>query len=141
MRGKTVWGIAICLMTPLYIGCAAAPGVIRGQSPTAGPDPAATAAVQPNSAPAAAGAPAPGSCPEGAYGADGYGGGGGLCLPRHALCYHYKGAENDCCLPGTCFSECKRWGPPVYPTNPSAAAVVQYPYYVCKGPDDFFLQK
>jgi hypothetical protein len=134
MNRKLVFGLAICLACPLFAGCAAAPGVVRGQSP-----------------PAACG---PGCGPgcDNAYSCE-----GGGCLPRHEFFHHYIGPENGSCLEGSCLGGCcllrngncicgcagmpsclTNRGPLVYPQNPSPAALVQYPYYMCKGPDDFF---
>ena len=43
--------------------------------------------------------------------------------PTHHLWYKYNHPQNL-----------------VYPQDNTPAAVVQYPYYTCKGPDDFFRQ-
>jgi hypothetical protein len=130
MNGKLVCGLAICLVSPLFAGCAAAPGVVRAQSPPA--------------------ACAPGGCDDGCA---------PNCLPHHEFFYHYVGPEKGCCLEGSCLAGCcllkngcccmqpccaalpdclTNRGPLVYPQNPSPGALVQYPYYMCKGPDDFF---
>jgi len=79
-----------------------------------------------------------GGCPDGACDDEN-------CLPKHRLWYHYCPPENAC---GT---DCNCWDPRycfagslghqqplVYPQNPTPGAIVQYPYYTCKGPDDFF---
>jgi len=59
----------------------------------------------------------------------------------------------DNCPPGYGGHRCDEWQPThhlwykynqpqglVYPPDNTPAAVVQYPYYTCKGPDDFFLK-
>ncbi len=128
MNRKLLFGLAICLACPLFAGCATAPGVVRGQSP---------AACGPNGC--------DNSCDN------------GCCLPRHEYFQHYIGPEQGSCLEGSCLSGCcllkngccvcgcaglpdclTNRGPLVYPQNPSPGALVQYPYYMCKGPDDFF---
>jgi hypothetical protein len=137
MNAKLLWGLAICVIVPLCAGCANAPGVVRAQSP----------AVADGSCPGGCG---PNACGDGCSGS---------CLPHHEFFYHYTGPEKGCCLDGCClggccclrngccclkpYSDClpdclTNRGPLVYPTNPSPGALVQYPYYCCKGPDDFF---
>ena len=128
MYRKLVFGLAICLACPLFAGCAGAPGVVRGQSPAAcGPSGCDN------------------SCDNGS------------CLPHHEFFYHYVGPEKGSCLEESCLGGCcllkngccvcgcaglpgclTDRGPLVYPQNPSPGALVQYPYYMCKGPDDFF---
>jgi hypothetical protein len=158
MSGKLVWGLAICLVAPLFAGCATSPGVVRAQSPSNPPGGNPQAAFAPGDAPSAAVAAGPGACAPNACADDGC----GNCLPRHQFFYHYTGPEKGCCLEGSCLAGCcclrhgccllapysdclpdclTNRGPLVYPTNPSPGALVQYPYYCCKGPDDFFLQK
>lgn len=131
MNRKVLFGLAICVACPLLAGCATAPGVVRAQSP-----------------PAACG---PNGC-DNSYSCD-----NGGCLPRHEYFYHYIGPEKGSCLEGSCLAGCcllkngccvcgcaglpdclTNRGPLVYPQNPSPAALIQYPYYMCKGPDDFF---
>ncbi len=148
MNAKLLAGLAICLVGPLCAGCATGPGVIRGQSPASAPP---SAAVMPaNGVPM--GAPAVGpecACNDGSCSNCG--------LPKHFLFTHYVGPEKGCCLDGCgccgccclkngcCLSmlpDClTNRGPLVYPQNPTPGAIVQYPYYICKGPDDFFYQK
>ncbi len=138
-KGKWVLGIAVCITAPLFAGCATAPGVVRGQSPMPGDmQPAVTQASLDG---------CPGGCPDGAC--DNCDCRGGCCLPKHALWYHYTGPVRTCCLDGCCCGRCclgslvnyglGHDGPLVYPPNPTPGALVQYPYYICKGPDDFFL--
>jgi len=133
MRIKAVWGVAVCLIAPICAGCAVSPDVIRGQSPVGSADrPAVQQAVGSIDGGSAAPAPQattgdPGVCPECGCrdGSCGH-----HCIPRHALWYHYCPPQtSNCCLNTQQLS---------YPANPTPGAVVQYPYYTCKGPDDFF---
>jgi hypothetical protein len=158
MNGKLIWGLAICLVGPLCAGCATTPGVIRGQSPADRPA-ASAAAPPPASSIPVSNAGGPNACQQ-CGGTDGDC--SPNCLPHHSFYYHYTGPEKGCCLEGSCLSGCcclrngccclqpysdclpdclTNRGPLVYPQNPSPGAIVQYPYYCCKGPDDFFLQK
>jgi hypothetical protein len=144
MNRLLLCGLALCLVVPICVGCAASPGLVRAQSPTNGSE-----------QPAAAGAPQSqvvtagfegGGCPDGACGeCDGEGHSclGHCCLPKHALWYHYCPPDKDCgcCCCQDCCLNPNAGGPLVYPQNPSPGAIVQYPYYICKGPDDFFHQK
>ncbi|MGE3316107.1 MAG: hypothetical protein AB7O26_13410 [Planctomycetaceae bacterium] len=128
MNAKKAWGIALCLIAPLCIGCAGSnPGVVRGQSP-AGPQPNFGARVIERTHHATYdpgmtthGGPFVPSgmedCPPDA--------GHDLSQwqPTHHLWYKYNHPRNL-----------------VYPQDNTPAAVVQYPYYTCKGPDDFFRQ-
>jgi hypothetical protein len=159
MNQKLLWGLAICLASPLFVGCATTPGVVRAQSPANGPLVSSDASVQgypANGAPVAGDAACPQGCPPNGCN-DGACAPG--CLPHHEFFYHYVGPEKGCCLEGSCLAGCcllrngccclqpccaalPDWitnrGPLVYPQNPSPGALIQYPYYVCKGPDDFF---
>jgi hypothetical protein len=157
MDWKLDWRLAVCLLGPLCAGCAASQDVVRGQSPGMMPQQAMMQPVmmqspmgqpamgqpsmgqpamgQPSMVYNAAydqcegGMPCDGPCPE-------CGCTDGTCchccclhnLPQHRLYHHY-------CDPHA------RPEKLVYPPNPTPGAVVQYPYYICKGPDDFFLQK
>jgi hypothetical protein len=139
MVAKQFWGIAILLVGPLCAGCATNSDVIRAQSP-AGPESAmAYQQGAPMQGPMMQGGPMQagpmqpggeygGACPE--CGCQDGTCGHRCCLPRHHLWSHY-------CPPQNCLHP----DPLVYPPNPTPGAVVQYPYYTCKGPDDFFLQK
>jgi len=160
MNGKLVWGLAICLVGPLCAGCATTPGVVRAQSPANGDQLAVSSQALPSgsSAPVSAAA-APGAFQQCA-GSDANC--SPSCLPHHEFFYHYTGPEKGCCLEGSCLAGCcclrngccclqpysdclpdclTNRGPLVYPQNPTTGTIVQYPYYCCKGPDDFFLQK
>jgi hypothetical protein len=159
MNRKLLWGLAICLVGPRCAGCATAPGVVRAQSPSNAPGANSEAALATGNAPAACDPSNPGACPANACADQGA---GCKLLPHHEFFYHYTGPEKGCCLEGTCLAGCcclrhgccllepysdvlpdclTNRGPLVYPTNPTPGAIVQYPYYCCKGPDDFFLQK
>ena len=155
MNGKLLWGLVLCLAGPLCAGCSTAPGVVRGQSPSNAPNASAI------SASSVEGAAADPSCRNGACsqcgGTDAAC--GNHCLPQHEYFYHYTGPDKGCCLENSCLAGCcclhngccalapysdylpdclTNRGPLVYPTNPSPGALIQYPYYCCKGPDDFF---
>ena len=127
---RLTWGLAVCLAVPLCAGCAADQNVFRGQAPAAvappsGPMPPAGAQVAP-------GPVDPAACPQ--AGCDDGACHDGHCLPRHYYTSCYDAPYcNNCC--------CDNQGPMVYPPNPTPGAVVQYPYYICKGPDDFFHQQ
>ena len=132
MSAKTAWGIGLCLLAPLCIGCTSTPGVVRGQSPAISPvrDSASRLASHhdahcdyqrdPNymvhgGPPIGPGNPAgPDQCDDRRP---------NEWQPTHNLWYKYNHPRNL-----------------VYPPDNTPAAVVQYPYYTCKGPDDFCLK-
>ncbi len=102
---------------------------VRGQNPLLdGPQTAwADAAAHPHASDGSAGTCPNGycgnGCPDGwcdpcTAGCRGYG-----WRPHHHHTFRYRQPRNL-----------------VYPPNPTPAAIVQYPYYTVKGPDDFFLQ-
>ncbi len=144
MNGKFVLGLSLGLLGLVCAGCASDPGVIRAQAP--GPDGAMAAGPAPNGA--VYGTPQ-NPCPE-------CGSTDGTCYhcclgnyqPHHRYWSHYTPPDAaNCCLDGAgccCLhspfpcSTCGDHGPLVYPQNPTPGAIVQYPYYTCKGPDDFF---
>lgn len=123
---RTSWGVALCFLAPMCIGCTSAPGVVRGQSPSARDSMVHQAGhhadyvLDQNSEVHGGPYIGPGeSCPPG-------GGGRSNChewQPTHNLWYQYNQPRDL-----------------VYPAENTPAAVVQYPYYTCKGPDDFFLK-
>ena len=87
----------------------------------------------------------PAYCPPG-YGQGGYGQ-GGYCPPGGACPPGHHGYGMGWCMPGnTNTYSVKDPGCPVYPpgTGPALTgpgtpgAMIQYPYYTTKGPDDFF---
>jgi len=158
MRKTCLQAIAASLLLPVIAGCysgpgvahysATAPGVVRGQSPdeaAAFVEGARAGTIQGQPAsfgPAAPVGPPPGQyvdahgdplrpgfngygapCPPGAFGPGCYGEDCGLpyCAPRqwHRFSYHVPAGLS-------------------YPPANSMPAVVQYPYYVHKGPDCFF---
>lgn len=149
MNPKFAWGIAVCLILPLAAGCTATEsGVIRGQSPA--PAGGAYCGPVPHGQFVDVTCPScdSGQCPIHAGGGfvhphAGYGSGhphhfhghrGGFFAshlrglgtgwyPTHYHGYHYD-EEDEL----------------VYPPQNQPAAVVQYPYYTLKGPDDFFLR-
>jgi hypothetical protein len=136
MNGKLLLGLCLGLIGLASAGCSSNPGVVRAQAP-GGPAPA--------TGPAPANGPAYGTpqnpCPE-------CGSTDGSCLhcclgnyePHHRFWSHYTPPDAGCCClhsPFPC-STCGDHGPLVYPPNPTPGAIVQYPYYTCKGPDDFF---
>jgi hypothetical protein len=128
---RLAWGLAVCLAVPLCAGCAADQNVVRGQAPPA------VVTAPTNGVPAAGAQVAPGSvdsaaCPQGACDGGACNDGYCHCSPRH---YYTSCYDAPYCNNGLCNE-----GPLVYPPNPTPGAVVQYPYYICKGPDDFFHQ-
>ncbi len=113
--------LAAIALLPLFAGCCSQSGQIaRGQAPPAGPAPAAVANEQ-----AASGQTGEEFCYDGDPECDDMQGMNGCPYCRGRGCqncwvpYH---VPHDFVFPQA--------GPP---------AVVQYPYYVCKGPDCFFL--
>jgi hypothetical protein len=137
MSGKILLGLSLGLIGLASAGCSSAPGIVRAQSPGT---PDAVMAAGPGTAPV--GTPA-NPCPQ-------CGCTDGTCShclghnPHHRFWAHYAGPDAangcGCCSlhsPFPC-STCGDHGPLVYPPNPTPGAIVQYPYYTCKGPDDFF---
>jgi hypothetical protein len=122
---KLAWGLAVCLAVPLCAGCAADQNVVRGQAPA----PAMTAAP-PAGAQVGPGAVDPAGCPGGCD--------NGTCDPHHCSPRHFYTSCYDAPYCNNCCLDHDGSGPMVYPPNPTPGAVVQYPYYMCKGPDDFF---
>jgi hypothetical protein len=142
MNGKIVLGLTLGMLGLACAGCASDPGIVRAQAP--GPDGAMAAAPAPNGV--VYGTPQ-NPCPE-------CGSTDGTCLhcclggclanyqPHHRYWSHYcppdagtcRLGSNGYCLPSVACDH----GPLVYPPNPTPGAIVQYPYYTCKGPDDFF---
>jgi len=128
MNGKLFLGLTLGLIGLASAGCSSAPGIVRAQAPPDGvicgtPD-----------------HPCPecgcidGSCLHCCL--------GGSIDPHHRFWAHYSPPDKSC---GCCclhsWPPCSTWadrGPMVYPPNPTPGAIVQYPYYTCKGPDDFF---
>lgn len=131
MNAKLIWGLAICLAGPICMGCAGSPGVIRGQSPAGGSDTSpsirqASYESHVHSAPMEGDVCPECGCRDGSC---------GHCHPKHRFWYHYSPpGSGRCCLSSMC--PCR--DPLVYPSNPTPGALVQYPYYTVKGPDDFF---
>jgi hypothetical protein len=135
MNAKLFLGLTLGLIGLVAAGCGSAPGIIRGQSPAA---PGGVVASTPDH-----------PCPE-CGSTDGSCSGGCSHSPHHRVWSHYTPPDAaNCCLPdggcGCCCLHspfpCSTWGdrgPLVYPANPTPGAIVQYPYYTCKGPDDFF---
>jgi hypothetical protein len=137
MNAKLFLGLTLGLIGLTSAGCTSDPGIVRAQAPAA---PAAPDA-------ACYGTPA-NPCPQ-------CGCIDGSCIhclaldPHHRFWSHYTppDAPNGCLDTGCgccCLHSpfpCSTWGdrgPLVYPPNPTPGALVQYPYYTCKGPDDFF---
>ena len=137
MNAKIAWGISMFVFLPMVTGCMQSAGVVRGQSPgyqaeyTAQPIQAVnhTSYVGHqayHSCPTCQGGfPATGSLPFQhvlSHGTNGVGAGHGH-HPTHYNWFSYEQPRNL-----------------VYPPANQPAAVIQYPYYTVKGPDDFFLQ-
>jgi hypothetical protein len=122
---RLAWGLAVCLAVPLCVGCAADQNVFRGQAPPAVVT-APTNGVPPAAVQTAPGTVDPAACPQ-----DGCDDGHGHCWNCDCQPRHYY---------TSCYEAPNCNGPLVYPPNPTPGAVVQYPYYICKGPDDFFHQ-
>jgi hypothetical protein len=145
MNGKLFFGLALGLIGLASAGCSSAPGVVRAQSPdgmvVAGPGtpPAAGVAIGTPDHPCPQCGCTDGSCSHCA-----------IYNPHHRFWSHYTPPDKaTCCLDGCgccclghgCLPDCSLCGdhgPLVYPPNPTPGAIVQYPYYTCKGPDDFF---
>lgn len=144
MSGSKAWGLAACLLLPLGIGCTHSQGLVRGQSPSAVPVSQAAQPVQPVSNYGLA--KTSGAAHSGAYAGSHYA--TGHC----SACGSNNCEQGRCQSCGHCNQSCD-WYPThyhfyhydvpdedelVYPPALTPAAVVQYPYYTCKGPDDFF---
>jgi hypothetical protein len=119
MNGKLYLGFCLGLIGLASAGCSSAPGIVRAQAP-----PEQVAAAAPIGTPA-------NPCPE-------CGCTDGSCShccgdPHHRFWAHYCPPDAARCSLHGCDH-----GPLVYPPNPTPGAIVQYPYYTCKGPDDFF---
>jgi hypothetical protein len=128
MNGKLVLGLCLGVIGLASAGCSSTPGIVRAQAPPEG---------------AVMGTPDH-PCPE-------CGSTDGTCShcciynPHHRFWSHYTPPDaaqchiDHCggCKLGPCSTYCDH-GPLVYPPNPTPGAIVQYPYYTCKGPDDFF---
>jgi hypothetical protein len=140
MNGRILAGLTLGLIGLASAGCATDTGIVRAQAPGDG---------------APAGAPAQGvvygtpqnPCPQ-------CGSTDGTCShcclglgyePHHRVWSHYTPPD----APTSCLDGCGcchlgvptpfgDHGPLVYPPNPTPGAIVQYPNYTCKGPDDFF---
>lgn len=145
---KLAWALAAALAAPLFVGCSAAPSTYRGQSPAAPGGAIEQTSWYDSTCPncqsgqcdghhfhlgglfgAGPVGPPPG-CEPPAGGRRGVhhmlgigpGGIGGGWYPTHHHTFDYEPPEDL-----------------VYPPQNQPAAVVQYPYYTLKGPDDFFL--
>ena len=128
-----------CLVLWLCIGCTTRQGMVRGQSPPQAGEPGAPSMVQTGNSHGHVryrGSSRSGdnagheNCPHcragncHIHGAGGHGHGNGRdWKPTHTHYYTYD-APKDL----------------VYPPANQPAAMVQYPYYTCKAPDDFFLK-
>src|SRR5579871_1905864 len=120
MPRSYIWGVAASFLIALVSGCQTAPGVVRGQSPGDVPTYAAPGTQY----------PAPN-----AYAADGY------AAPGNTDTCPYCGGN---CRRGFC--ACRQFYKPTYcvprnlsyPPPNTPPAVIQYPYYTCKGPDCFY---
>ncbi len=138
MKQLFACGLVACVLAGTCVGCAQPAGVVRAQSPVGDGLAAAPAAQfvpmtqplpgqvvpahhqhQPIDPPVMSAAPTyygNGNCP---------GGAGQYCegdwVPTHVNSFYYKPPANL-----------------RYPMPNTPAAVIQYPYYTCKGPDDFF---
>ncbi len=147
MNGKLFVGLCLGLIGLASSGCATTPGIVRAQAP---PDGAVAGAPQNGVVYGTPDHPCPecgstdGTCCHCCLGS---------CLaghePHHRFWSHYTSPDAaNCCLDTGCgccclhspfpCSTCGDRGPLVYPPNPTPGAIVQYPYYTCKGPDDFF---
>lgn len=151
MNAKLNRGIFLIVLLPLVAGCAENPGIVRGQSPGGMPASHWSAAASAQSIHPAAchghtgfaphlGCPNCGKQPYGglrpmppiemrrplqhvlSHGNNHSGAGRG----HHPTHYHWFSYEQPRDL--------------VYPPANQPSAVIQYPYYTLKGPDDFFLQ-
>ena len=121
MSLKTVLGLAACAVIAVTAGCSTTGDTVRGQNPPAVSEqqnvPIQQAALQP--------APYPNQpyVIENAQGAGGFNSSSRRgWYPTHQHTFDYRAPQGL-----------------VYPPANQPAAVVQYPYYTLKGPDDFFL--
>jgi len=141
MNEKLFVGLCLGLIGLASVGCSSTtPGIVRAQAP---PDGQAAPVIGTPENPCPECGCTDGSCCH--------------CLaclacdPHHRYWWHYRRPDAaNCCLDGGCgccclgnhsWPPCSTWGdygPLVYPPNPTPGAIVQYPYYTCKGPDDFF---
>jgi hypothetical protein len=145
MNGKFLLGLSLGLIGLASAGCSSAPGIVRAQSPGATDG---VMAAGPGTAPAGGapiGTPA-NPCPQCGC-TDGSCSHCAVYNPHHRFWSHYTQPDAANCGCGCCSlhspfpcSTCGDRGPLVYPPNPTPGAIVQYPYYTCKGPDDFFFQ-
>jgi hypothetical protein len=138
MNGKLFLGLTLGLIGLASAGCSTAPGVVRAQSPDGMVAPPSGAVVGTPSNPCPQCGCTDGSCSHCA-----------VYNPHHRFWAHYTPPDKatscldgcGCCCLGSCLPDSCLFGdhgPLVYPANPTPGAIVQYPYYTCKGPDDFF---
>jgi hypothetical protein len=137
MNKKLLFGLCLSLIGLASAGCTSAPGIVRAQAP---PDQGVVYGTPQNPCPECGSTD--GTCTHCCL--------GGLYEPHHRVWSHYTPPDAaNCCIGGCgccCLHSpfpCSTWGdrgPLVYPPNPTPGAIVQYPYYTCKGPDDFFFQ-
>jgi hypothetical protein len=124
MNGKLFLGLTLSLIGLASAGCTSTPGIVRAQAP---PEAGVTYGTPEHPCPVC-------GCTDGSC---------SHCdSAHHRFWSHYVQPDAGCgccCLhsPFPC-STCGDRGPLVYPPNPTPGAIVQYPYYTCKGPDDFF---
>ena len=117
MKARLTIALAAGVLAAWCTGCSNSPGIVRAQSP-AGPD-AVQHAQYVGHGPEAVTPASYENCDPNAYG--GAGCGDSSWHPTHYHWYTYEAPRNL-----------------VYPPQNVPASVIQYPYYTCKGPDDFF---
>jgi hypothetical protein len=136
MNGKILAGVTLGLIGLACAGCASDTGIVRAQAPGEGPPPQGAVVYGTPQNPCPQCGSTDGTCAHCCLGL-GY-------EPHHRVWSHYSQPDAATCLDGygCCHLGCPTpfgdHGPLVYPPNPTPGAIVQYPYYTCKGPDDFF---
>ena len=140
MNAKLALGISMFVFLPLATGCLQSTGVVRGQSPGYQSE-MPMQPIQAVSQTSYIGQPMQHSCPTCASGY--HGGGQSESMPfQHVLSHGNHSAGSGQGHHPTHYRWFSYEQPRnlVYPPANEPAAVVQYPYYTLKGPDDFFLQ-
>lgn len=132
MTSKTFLSVLVLGLTTFLVGCQTSHPIVRGQSPNP---------MQPQSMQMSGPTPGPiyydGPAGSGSQA-------GPSCPPNHC---HPNGAKCPQCAPDNFWVpkhhhtyDYKQPSGLVYPQQNQPAGVVNYPYYTCKGPSDFFMK-